>query len=167
MRNCKCGNSVANNAKFCPKCGNRFTGSFTKLLAGFLIFTAMVAVIAIVSAESGSGVPPSSPVAAAPTPPVKPRPKSAVQMIAARKTYAQVIDQQLLDMGIESKTYTAGADAKTLVIEDVLAGRVRQNAIQQNDALFQNLRDLGFTRLKYTNGYTDDLGYGVEWTIKP
>ena len=33
MRNCKCGNQVADNAKACPKCGHRFTGAFTKLVA--------------------------------------------------------------------------------------------------------------------------------------
>jgi hypothetical protein len=33
MRNCKCGNQVADNAKACPKCGHRFTGAFTKFVA--------------------------------------------------------------------------------------------------------------------------------------
>jgi hypothetical protein len=51
--------------------------------------------------------------------------------------------------------------AKTLVIEDGLAGRVRQNSIQQNDTLFDNLRALGFAHLKYTNSVESDLNYGV------
>jgi hypothetical protein len=60
-----------------------------------------------------------------------------------------------------------GADATTLVIEDTLAGRVRQNSIQQHDTLFDNLRALGFTHLKYTNNFESDLNYGAVWTIKP
>jgi hypothetical protein len=81
--------------------------------------------------------------------------------------HTKVIDQQLLDRGIESRTYTVGADAKTLVIEDALTGRVRQNSIQQNETLFDNLRALGFTHLEYTNNFESDLNYGVVWTIKP
>jgi hypothetical protein len=54
-----------------------------------------------------------------------------------------------------------------LVIEDALAGRVRQNSIQQNDTLFDRLRALGFAHLKYTNSVESDLNYGVGWTIKP
>jgi hypothetical protein len=86
---------------------------------------------------------------------------------AARKEYAKVIDQKLLDMGIESKTFTDGKAATTLVIQDVLAGRVRQNAIEKNDTLFDQMRQLGFKKLKYTNGFESDsdLYFGVEWSL--
>jgi hypothetical protein len=33
MRKCKCGNDVARNAKFCSKCGHRFTSGFVKFIA--------------------------------------------------------------------------------------------------------------------------------------
>jgi uncharacterized iron-regulated membrane protein len=175
MRKCKCGNDVANNARFCPKCGHRFTSRFTKFMAwtcvvlfGFVILVAIIA-----SNSSGPQVSSASPVVAAtqpPTPAKPAKPKTPAQIaadqIAARKAYAKVIDQQLLDMGIESETYTAGAQARTLVIKDALAGRVRQNGIQKNDQLFDNLRTLGFTRLEYTNGFDSDLSYDVYWTIK-
>jgi hypothetical protein len=31
MKDCKCGNACASNAKSCPNCGYRFTSTFTKL----------------------------------------------------------------------------------------------------------------------------------------
>ena len=70
-------------------------------------------------------------------------------------------------MGIESKTFTDGKAATTLVIQDVLAGRVRQNAIEKNDTLFDQMRQLGFKKLKYTNGFESDsdLYFGVEWSL--
>jgi hypothetical protein len=85
--------------------------------------------------------------------------------IAARKAYAQVLDKQLLDLGIESKTYTIGTDARTLVIEDALAGRVRVNELIQNSNLFDQMRTLGFKHLKYENGFEDELYFGVQWNL--
>jgi septal ring factor EnvC (AmiA/AmiB activator) len=78
---------------------------------------------------------------------------------------ATALDQQLLDMGIESATTTRGANADVLVIKDALAGRVRTNAIQKNGALFDNLKSLGFKKLNYGNGFDDDLGYNVSWDL--
>jgi len=109
----------------------------------------------------------SASIAATSAPPPTPKPKTPAEMLAARKAYATVIDQQLLNMGIESKTYATGSQAKTLVIEDALAGRVRQNAIQKNGSLFDNLRTLGFTHLEYKNDFDGDLSFDVVWTIKP
>lgn len=173
MRKCKCGNDVANNAKACPKCGHRFTSGFVKFLAWFCLIVFGIMIVGIIAAEN-SGNPPAVAQSMASTPASKPvttpapaPKKTPADLIAARKTYAKVIDQQLLDMGIESKTYTMGAQAKTLVIEDALAGRVRQNAIQKNDALFDNLRTLGFTRLEYTNSFEGEMNYAVVWDIKP
>jgi hypothetical protein len=45
MRKCECGNQVANNAKFCPKCGHRFTSGPVKFLAWFLGITVGVVVL--------------------------------------------------------------------------------------------------------------------------
>lgn len=174
MRKCKCGNDVANNAKACPKCGHRFTSGPVKFLAWFCFIIFGIIIIGIIAAENSGNSPaiaqstpsqsrPSTPVAApAPAPKTKP-----ADLVAARKAYAKLLDQQLLDMGIESKTYTMGAQAKTLVIEDALAGRVRQNAIQKNDALFDNLHSLGFSRLEYTNALEGDLSYAAVWKITP
>jgi hypothetical protein len=171
MQKCKCGNQVAGNAKFCPKCGHQFTSGAVKFLGLSVILLTLVVVISIASStnnpNASSARPVSTVAAAAPVAPATAKPKSPAELAALRKAYAKVIDQQLLDMGIESKTYTAGADAKTLVIEDALAGRVRQNSIQENDTLFDNLRSLGFTHLKYTNNFEGDLNYGVVWTITP
>jgi hypothetical protein len=48
MHKCKCGNAVANNARFCPKCGHRFTSGCTMALAwffGIVIGTSILAAI--------------------------------------------------------------------------------------------------------------------------
>jgi hypothetical protein len=166
MRKCKCGNQVADNAKACPQCGHRFTSGSVKFLGWFLLVVFVLAVIGAVNSPNTTQVSPPS-VAAIPPPAPAPKTKTPAELIATRKAYAKVIDQQLLDMGIESKTYTTGAQAKTLVIDDALAGRVRGNAIRQNDELFDNLRTLGFSRLEYINGFEGDLSYDVAWTIKP
>jgi hypothetical protein len=51
MRNCSCGNQVANNARSCPKCGHRFTGGLTKFAIGIFLFS----IIAFVLAMSNPG----------------------------------------------------------------------------------------------------------------
>jgi hypothetical protein len=168
VRACKCGNQVANNAKSCPKCGHRFTSGLVKVLAWFFGMVVLIAIVGAMFAANSNDVTPSS-APAAPVPAsgsTKAKPPSPADLIAARREYANVIDKQLLDMGIESKTYTDGAGATTLVISDALAGRVRENALQKNDALFDQLHQLGFKRLKYTNDFDGDLYFGVEWKIQ-
>lgn len=153
------------NARICPQCGHRFSG----MVKALTFFIGLMVVIIVISFHNPPGridyLPPAPPSLAGVTPAVVP-PQTPAQKIAIRRAYAKVIDQQLLDLGIESKTHTSGADAKSLVIEDVLAGRVRQNAIERNADLFDNLRSLGFTHLRYTNNLEGDLGYGVTWTIE-
>ena len=91
--------------------------------------------------------------------------QKAVQEIALRKGYAQSLDQHLLDIGIESNTYTVGSDAKKLVIRDVLAGRVRVNALSKNAEMFENLHRLGFTRLTYENGFEGAMSFTRYWDL--
>jgi hypothetical protein len=79
--------------------------------------------------------------------------------VKERKDAASSIDKQLLDMGIESRTYTEGKAATTLVIEDPLAGRVRANQISGNTGLMAELKLLGFKTLKYNNGFEGEM-YG-------
>jgi hypothetical protein len=52
MKKCKCGNDVARNAKACPKCGHRFTGTFTKSLA---VLFGIIVVMAIIGGALGGG----------------------------------------------------------------------------------------------------------------
>jgi hypothetical protein len=169
MRKCKCGNDVAGNAKFCPKCGKRFTSGPVKFLAGLCLVLLAVVILGAITASNS----PQSSVSASPSPsiatptPAPPKPKTPAEMMQLRKEYASLIDKQLLNMGIESETYTVGPQAKTLVIKDALAGRVRENAIQQNADMFDNLKTLKFSRLEYTNGFEGDLNFDVYWTIKP
>src|SRR5262249_47211787 len=154
--------------KACPQCGHRFTSGFVKFIAwSFGIFFLLVVMIAVVDSSNTTQSASTSTVSTPAASPAPAKPKTPAEMVAARKAYAKIIDQQLLNMGIESKTYTNGADAKTLVIEDALAGRVRQNSIQKNDDLFNSLRTLGFKHLEYTNNFEGDLNFNVVWTIKP
>jgi hypothetical protein len=63
MPKCRCGNAVASNARFCPKCGHRFTSTGTLILAwvfGIVIFAAMVGAVRD-SNSDGKGVQPPSP----------------------------------------------------------------------------------------------------------
>jgi hypothetical protein len=172
MRKCKCGNQVASNAKSCPQCGHRFTSAMAKGLAWFIGFICLVSVLGVVMGGSqSSNYVPSKPAAgvraasSAPAAAPKPKAKSPADLIAARKEFAKIIDQQLLESGIESETFTSGPGATTLVIKDALAGRVRQNSIQGNDTLFRNLRELGFKHLRYTNAFEGELNFTVEWNI--
>jgi hypothetical protein len=85
--------------------------------------------------------------------------------VKARKNAAASIDKQLLDMGIESRTYTEGKAATTLVIEDALAGRVRANQIGGNASLMAELKLLGFKTLKYHNGFEGEMYMGFHWDL--
>ena len=128
------------------------------------VVVGVIALFAVIGFVAYSHHDPRTSVQVAPTatPAVK---LTKDQAIAARKAYAKVIDGQLLDMGIESTTFTSGPDASTLTIKDVLAGRVRANAISKNGNLFDQLRALGFKELKYTNGFESDLYFGMHWKL--
>jgi hypothetical protein len=182
-----CGAQVLGSGQFCNRCGSgaaappvvvqRKNHPFVTLLAVAFGFFALLIIIGIVSTSSREDAPAASASATAPASastsksatadvgaaPRLTKAQQAAQDIAVRKAYAKVLDQQLLDQGIESQTYTVGNDAKTLVIKDVLAGRVRVNALRQNSALFEQVRALGFKHLKYENGLEDELYFGVHW----
>ena len=170
MRNCKCGSAVANNAKFCPKCGHRFTSTSTLVIAWVLGIFGVFVILMMSLANSGSTSTGGS-AAPSPTTPTQPpaKPKSPAQIaagqVAVRKAYAKVIDQQLLELGIESNTFTRGAQAKTIVIQDALAGRVRANSLGKNSTMFDQRRALGFTRLNYTNSFEGDSYESFTWDL--
>jgi hypothetical protein len=175
MRDCKCGNTVAKNAKFCPKCGHRFTSLSTTIVAWmfgiFGIFVILMMSLAHGAPDSSHPNLTSASTAPSPIKSAQPaaKPKTAAQIaagqIASRKAYAKVIDEQLLEMGIESKTFTQGAQAKTIVIQDALCGRVRANSLGKNSTMFDQLKALGFARLHYTNGFEGDLHEGFSWDL--
>jgi hypothetical protein len=64
MRNCKCGNAVADNARSCPKCGHRFTSGPVLALAWFF---GIVGVVAFIGMSSNSGTNAPSPPTPSPT----------------------------------------------------------------------------------------------------
>ena len=62
MRKCKCGNMVANNARFCPKCGHRFTSGCTMALAWFFgISIGLGILVAIISPTNQTPKPAPTP----------------------------------------------------------------------------------------------------------
>jgi hypothetical protein len=67
MRKCKCGNDVARNAKFCPKCGHQFKVSGAVTLLALVIVGLMIWGF-IKAAGVGSD---PTPTAAAPPPPTR------------------------------------------------------------------------------------------------
>lgn len=83
----------------------------------------------------------------------------------ARKDYAKKIDQGFIDAGIESTTNTFGPADTTLVIHDVLAGRVRANIIGKS-LDFELLKKLGFKEVVYNNGFIDDLEVSFSWKVR-
>lgn len=93
------------------------------------------------------------------------RPRTPAELAATRRQYAKIVDSQLLEAGIESETVTAKAGDVNLIIRDPLAGRVRMTAISKNSTLFENLRQLGFKKLIYTNGFEGDMYQGWTWDL--
>ena len=58
---CTCGNQVASNARFCPRCGKRFTHKFVKLLSWFFGIIIGFGILMAVISQNG----PASPVSPA------------------------------------------------------------------------------------------------------
>jgi hypothetical protein len=86
-------------------------------------------------------------------------------LVDSRKAFARELDSQLLEMGIESKTFILGQDATTLVVQDALAGRVRANQLSNNSILMAKLKFLGFKKLKYNNGFEGEMFSGFDWDL--
>jgi hypothetical protein len=61
MPKCRCGNAVASNARFCPKCGHRFTSTLTLILAACFGIIALAAMFSHDSSSDGKGTQPPSP----------------------------------------------------------------------------------------------------------
>jgi hypothetical protein len=166
--NCKIG--IIGNQEVCPACGHQLLQKRHVYLLGVLGAVIVLAVVGIAINNSDDTSPtPSAPsaVSTSPAPPsIPPKPPTIAQQIAARKDFADSIDQNLLDMGIESKTYTQGPQAKTLVIQDALASRVNARALEKNSELFDQMKALGFTKLRYTDGFEDsDIHVGFTWDL--
>jgi|SRR5580704_2445800 hypothetical protein len=165
---CKIG--IIGNQEVCPACGHQLLQKRHIYLLGVLGAAIVLAFVGIAlnNSDNTSPAPPTpSPAPASPVaPPIPPKPPTVAEQIAARKDFADSIDQNLLDMGIESKTYTQGPQAKTLVIQDVLASRVNARVLGNNSVLFDQMKALGFTKLRYTDGFEDsDMHVGFTWDL--
>jgi hypothetical protein len=54
MKDCKCGNACAGNAKNCPKCGYRFTSAATKIILGLIVLVILGRIFGGLSSGVGS-----------------------------------------------------------------------------------------------------------------
>ena len=67
MRKCECGNSVANNARFCPECGRHFTNTAKKffmiILAVPVLFLILVAILAEIYSSNRTPITAAAPPA--------------------------------------------------------------------------------------------------------
>jgi hypothetical protein len=118
------------------------------------VFAVILAILLIGAAVRVANLPESS-VSAVPDSSIPKTPLTEAQMVVLRQEYAKVIDKQLLESGIESTTTTSGTKATILVINDPLAGRVREHTLSSNGKLFEQLRALHFQKLRYTNGFDE------------
>jgi hypothetical protein len=59
MKQCECGNQIANNARTCPKCSHRFTSGPVKLLAWLLGILAVLFIIGMISQRTEKPRPPN------------------------------------------------------------------------------------------------------------
>jgi hypothetical protein len=103
-------------------------------------------------ASSSSSSTESPPVAPAAVDSLEPPAKSPTP--EDRIVAAKLLDQLFLHAGVESTTLATGPAHTTLYIKDILAGRVRAQAMQENIP-WDKLRGLGFRRVIYTNGLKD------------
>src|SRR5260370_24841985 len=129
-----CGASVNPTAKFCVGCGRpiavtlvpgvpkKKTHPLVMIMAGlFIVFFALVLFGMLINAIVGNQPARTAQTTIAPHASPSPTPQltqaqQRAEDIAVRKAYAKVIDKQLIELGIESETYTTGADATTMVI---------------------------------------------------
>lgn len=82
----------------------------------------------------------------------------------ARKAYAKEFDQNMLEHRIESTTAAEGADSTTLTITCALTSRVMANELGKN-VDWKRVQELGFRKVRLTNGFDGDLREGFTWDV--
>ncbi|HUR92533.1 MAG TPA: hypothetical protein VMY38_07655 [Gemmatimonadaceae bacterium] len=78
-----------------------------------------------------------------------------------RRQYAQRLESEYLDQGLDITVTTKGAAATTLRLKWILVSRVTAHQLSKSGPLWANLRSMGFKRLEITDGYDDSWS----WTI--
>lgn len=128
----------------------------------FAIVLFAVALIVAVAQMNLTPAPAAVTSSAAPIPvQARPKPITRADMIAARKAAAKVLDDRLLEAGVESRTEVQGPDATKLVIHSALASRVSSRVISQNGTLLDELRELKFKKLIYTDDYDETFTWDL------
>lgn len=95
-----------------------------------------------------------------PVPTATPKPKSAKEIEAEnlkkRQLFAQLQERAMLDKGFDFELTLQGKKQDHLRVKYILVSRVFVHQFQQNyPEFFSGLRDLGFKKLTFTDGYDD------------
>jgi hypothetical protein len=124
MRNCRCGNQVADNARACPKCGHRFTGGFTKFVAwACAVFFGLIFLVVTIDSyfDTPSAAPTPTPSASTAAPSATPT-KSMLTpaekiYFGAALSYLKTANSQ----GTKLATTMAGASDGSSTLGDIKA----------------------------------------------
>lgn len=87
----------------------------------------------------------------------------ALSLRADRVAYAKLLENNFLDESMDVTVTTGGSRDRTLSLKYILAGRVFAHQLQENDAFWDNMKKLGFTRVDLSDGYD----YSVSWDVTP
>lgn len=87
------------------------------------------------------------------------------QLRLERKKYAEDLDLEFIDEGIESKTTTMGPADTTLKIKYALLGRVAADRFGRR-LNFKQLKSIGFKKVFLTNDFSGALRESYSWPVE-
>ena len=158
-----CKNPVAGNARVCPNCGHRFTHPFVMVLAGLFVCFLVAMIVDVGKNNSASGTTAATPAVASGAAHAGVEELAPLRGEPARLKTPQIIDEKMRSFGVKGIHSTAtGPKHTVLVMHDRAAGQLQADAIGGNTELLQGLRELGFTKVIYTN----DGSIRFAWELK-
>lgn len=82
-------------------------------------------------------------------------------LLEKRRRAADILETTFLDAGRDVYVRSEGKELRTLRVKYILMSRPLVYKFQQDHKTRETLRDLGFTKLIFTDGYRDT------WTMVP
>lgn len=83
------------------------------------------------------------------------------ELLAKRKRAPQILETAMLDVGRDAYVSAEGKELRTLRIKYALMGRVMVHQFEKNTEFRQMVRDLGFAKIIFADGY------GKAWELAP
>lgn len=157
-----CNTPVASSARFCPKCGHRFTHPFVAALAVLLGLCGVLAMIQLYSSQ------PTAPAAPKTAQQIgqKSAPDPKVKAVADRKEYADTLERHLLSTGLDAHVRVIGPHQDTLRISWALMSRPVVYNMISSDGMNSQVPQLGFRKVIFTDDGSFS-GLSVEtWTYR-